>query len=150
MVDVVEEDTVSGEFSRDTFLGLLRSGVRSNTALAYLGVRPDRWQEIRDSDPTLRTEIAKAVATFEMIHVRNLHARIQETTDWRGIAWWLAQRFPNRYGGGRDAKQVERAVDELLDTLDQALNAEFRSADDAQRLSRVFAKLAMKTGHGTQ
>lgn len=143
-------ESSANEFSRETFLGLLRTGLRPNSALAYLGISADHWQAIRGADPTLRTAMAKAVAAFEMIHVRNLHARIQETSDWRGIAWWLGQRFPNRYGGGRDAKHVERAVDELLATLDQALNAEFRSPDDAQRLSRVFAKLAMKTGHGTQ
>ncbi len=87
---------------------------------AYLGVGSERWQDIREADPTLRTEMAKAVATFEMIHVRNLHARVQETSDWRGIAWWLAQRFPNRYGTGRESKQVEKAVEEVLTVLDEA------------------------------
>ena len=130
----------STDFSRETFLGLLRTGLRSNTVLAYLGVGSERWQDIREADPTLRTEMAKAVATFEMIHVRNLHARIQETSDWRGIAWWLAQRFPNRYGTGRESKQVEKAVEEVLTVLDEGLSSEFTSPAEVQRVATALAK----------
>jgi hypothetical protein len=134
-------ESSSNEFSRETFLGLLRTGLRPSTALAYLGVRPDRWQEIREADPTLRKEMGKAVATFEMIHVRNLHARIQETSDWRGIAWWLAQRFPSRYGGGRQGKEIEKAVENIVEAIDDSLRAEFRSPGELERLGNVFARL---------
>ncbi len=129
------------EFSRETFLGLLRTGLRPNSALAYLGIRPDRWKEIRAADPALRTEMAKAVATFEMIHVRNLHARIQETSDWRGIAWWLAQRFPSRYGCGRQSKEVEREVEHVIGLLDEALRTEFTEPAEFGRVAHVLARL---------
>ncbi len=145
-LDEANDCSAEGEeaFSRETFLGLLRSGMRPQSALAYLGIHPDRWQEIHAADPTLRTEMARAVATFEMIHVRNLHARIQETTDWRAIAWWLAQRFPKRYGGGGATTEVEKAVEKVLSVLDEALSAEFTSPTEVRRVANVLAKVRMK------
>jgi hypothetical protein len=87
--------------------------------------------------------MARAVAAFEMIHVRNLHTRIQETSDWRGIAWWLAQRFPNRYGGGRETKEVEKAVENVIGLLDEALRTEFSEPADLGRVAHVLAKLRL-------
>jgi hypothetical protein len=107
-------------FPRETFLGLLRSGLWPATALAYLGVSRAEWREERARDAKLTAEVAKAIAAFEMIHIRNLHTKIQEA-DWRGSAWWLAQRFPKRYGGGHQTREAERAVDEILGVLDRAL-----------------------------
>lgn len=131
----------SAEFSRETFLGLLRTGLRPNSALAYLGISANRWREIRDADPTLRTDMAKAVAAFEMIHVRNLHARIQETSDWRGIAWWLAQRFPSRYGAGRGNQEAAKAVENIVAAIDDSLRAEFNSPGELERVGKVFSRL---------
>ena len=130
-------------FPRETFLGLLRSGLWPAAALAYLGVSRDEWKAARETNAKLGRETAKAVATFEMIHVRNLHAKIQEANDWRGSAWWLAQRFPKRYGGGRQTKDVERAVDAVLTVLDEALSAEFTAPSEVGRLANALAKVRM-------
>jgi hypothetical protein len=85
--------------------------------------------------------MAKSIAAFEMIHVRNLHTKIQEANDWRGSAWWLAQRFPERYGGGRQTRDIEKAVEEVVESLDQALKREFQTPDDLRRLAKVFSNL---------
>jgi len=137
-------ESAATAFQQETFLGLLRSGMRPRSALAYLGIPPDRWQEIRAADPTLRTEMARAVATFEMIHVRNLHARIQEATDWRGIAWWLAQRFPQRYGGGGAITKIDKEVERVLSVLDEALSAEFTSPTEVRRVASALAKVRIQ------
>jgi len=139
-----KSEECASEFTREKFLGLLRSGLWPATALAYLGVGKHQWRELRKEDASLGGEVAQAVAAFEMIHVRNLHAKIQEANDWRGSAWWLAQRFPNRYGSSRENKQVDKAVEEVLTVLDEALSAEFTSAADVQRLARVLARVRMK------
>ena len=72
---------------------------------------------------------AEAIASFEIIHVRDLQDKIQKA-DWRAIAWWLAQRFPKRYGGWRQTQEAERAVDEVLGVLDRALRSEFSAPDE--------------------
>jgi hypothetical protein len=76
-----------------------------------------------------------------MIHVRNLHTKIQEANDWRGSAWWLAQRFPKRYGGGRPTKEAEKAVEEVLTVLDRALRTEFSTPSELGRLADVFGRV---------
>jgi hypothetical protein len=91
--------------------------------------------------------VAKATASFEILHVRNLHTKIQAATDWRGSAWWLAQRFPKRYGGGRQGKEVEKAVDEVLTVLDRALLSEFSAPSELGRLADVFGWVR-KEGRG--
>lgn len=131
-------------FSREKFLGLLRSGLWPATALAYLGIGKDEWRELRKADKSLAADVAQAVAAFEMIHVRNLHAKIQEANDWRGSAWWLAQRFPKRYGAGRENKQVEKAVEEVLNALDAALSAEFTSPAEVGRVATALGKARLK------
>jgi hypothetical protein len=130
-------------FVREKYLGLLRSGLWPGTARAYLGIGRDAWQEIKDSDARLAEETAQAVAAFEMIHVRNLHAKIQEANDWRGSAWWLAQRFPHRYGGGRESKEVDKAVENVIGLLDEALRAEFSEPAEFGRVAHVLAKLRL-------
>jgi hypothetical protein len=132
------------KFSREKFLGLLRAGLWPATALAYLGIGKAEWREMRQADASFAAEVAQAVAAFEMIHVRNLHAKIQEANDWRGSAWWLAQRFPSRYGSGRENRQVERAVEDVLTVLDEALGAEFTAPAEVQRLASALAKVRMK------
>jgi len=132
------------KFSREKFLGLLRAGLWPGTALAYMGIGKTEWRDMRKADASFAAEVAQAVAAFEMIHVRNLHAKIQEANDWRGSAWWLAQRFPNRYGSGRESKQVEKAVEEVLAVLDEALSAEFTAPTEVRRLASALAKVRMK------
>src|SRR5262245_59270624 len=132
------------KFSREKFLGLLRAGLWPRTALAYLGVDRDQWQELLETDASLGADVAQEVAAYEMIHVRNLHAKIQEANDWRGSAWWLAQRFPKRYGAGRESKQVEKAVEEVLTALDEALSAEFTSAAEVSRVASALGKVRLK------
>ncbi|MGD9633948.1 MAG: hypothetical protein AB7G28_20080 [Pirellulales bacterium] len=139
-----EADQRDEKFSREKFLGLLRSGLWPATALAYLGIGKNEWREMRQADASLAAEVSQAVAAFEMIHVRNLHAKIQEANDWRGSAWWLAQRFPNRYGTGRENKQVEKAVEEVLTVLDEALSSEFTAPAEVQRLATALAKVRLK------
>ena len=143
MIDATANPSATEEFQREKYLGLLRSGLRPATARAYLGIRGEAWQELRRSDSRLAEDTAQAVAAFEMIHVKNLHARIQETSDWRGIAWWLAQRFPNRYGGGRETKDVEKAVENVIGLLDEALQTEFSEPAELGRVARVLAKLRL-------
>jgi hypothetical protein len=99
-----------------------------------------QWREARASDAKLSADTAKAIAAFEMIHIRNLHTKIQEA-DWRGSAWWLAQRFPKRYGGSRTTREAEKAVDEILGVLDRALRSEFTTPDELGRLADVFGKV---------
>jgi hypothetical protein len=98
------------------------------------------WREARASDAKLTTDMAKAIAAFEVLHVRNLHAKIQEA-DWRGSAWWLAQRFPTRYGSGQRSREGEKAVDQMLTVLDRALRAEFSAPGDLGRLADVFGRV---------
>jgi hypothetical protein len=136
-----ETPPTKGEFPRETFLGLLRTGVWPVTAIAYLGVTRDEWRAARASDPQLTADTAKAIAAFELIHVRKLHEKIQEANDWRASAWWLAQRFPKRYGGGRTTKEAEKAVDDVLTVLDRALRREFSAPEDLGRLADVFGRV---------
>ena len=109
------------------FLSLLRSGLWPASAIAYLGVGRDESREARRNDPQLAADTAKSIAAFELIQLRNLLTRIQDANDWRASAWWLAQRFPKRYGGARQTHNAERAVDDVLSLLDRALSAEFNS-----------------------
>ena len=131
------------EFDKDIYLGLLRTGLWPTTALAYLGMSRSEWHERCAHDSSLREETAKAVAAFEIIHVRNLHTKIQEANDWRGSAWWLEQRFPKRYGQRNQASNVEKAVNEVLTALDQALGAEFNSPSELSRLANVLEKVRL-------
>lgn len=139
-----EADKLDKEFSREKFLGLLRAGLWPATALAYLGVSRDRWRELRAADASFAAEVSQAVAAFEVIHVRNLHAKIQEANDWRGSAWWLAQRFPKRYGAGRENKQVEKAVEEVLAVLDEALTVEFTAPGEVSRVASALGRVRLK------
>lgn len=132
------------KFSREKFLGLLRAGLWPSTALAYMNIGKNEWREMRQADASLAAEVTQAVAAFEMIHVRNLHAKIQEANDWRGSAWWLAQRFPSRYGTGRENKQVEKAVEEVLAVLDEALSSEFTSPTEVRRVATALARVRLK------
>ena len=56
-------------------------------------------------------------------------------------AWWLAQRFPKRDGGGRQTHEVEKAVDEVLTVLDRALRSEFSAPSELGRLADVFGRV---------
>lgn len=67
----------------------------------------------------------------------NLHTKVQEANDWRGSAWWLAQRFPKQYGGGRQGKEVEKVVDEVLTVLDRALRSEFNAPSELGRSPKL-------------
>jgi hypothetical protein len=129
------------EFSREKYFGLLRAGLWPTTALAYLGVSRREWRTLVDADATLAVETARAVAAFELIHVRNLHTKIQEANDWRGSAWWLAQRFPKRYGSGRGGQEAAKAVESVLATIDESLRAEFNTPGDMERVGKVFSRL---------
>ncbi len=144
MTEATAHPSAVEDFQREKYLGLLRSGLWPGTARAYLGIHGERWQELRQSDSLLAEETAQAVATFEMIHVRNLHAKIQEANDWRGSAWWLAQRFPSRYGNARESKQIEKAVEEVLTVLDDALSAEFTSPAEVHRVASALAKVRLR------
>jgi hypothetical protein len=134
------ESSVAG-FPREMFLGLLRSGLWPATAIAYLRVSRAEWREARESDTKLAADTARAIASFEVIQLRNLHARIQQANDWRASAWWLAQRFPKRYGGARQGHEAERAVDDVLSLLDRALSAEFNSPAELGRIGDVFERV---------
>jgi hypothetical protein len=104
-------------------------------------IRMTNDREARARDGQLAADTAKAVAAFEMIHVRNLHTKIQEANDWRGSAWWLAQRFPKRYGGSHQGRDAAKAVDEVLTLLDRALRTEFTSPSELGRLADVFGRV---------
>jgi hypothetical protein len=136
----------NGDFPREMFLGLSRSGLWPGSALAYLGVTRAALREARARDAQLAADTAKAIAAFEMIHIRILHTKIQEANDWCASAWWLAQRFPKRYGSGRHAHDAEKAVEEVLALLDRSLSAEFNSPAELGRLGEVFERV--RSDHG--
>jgi hypothetical protein len=136
--DEPEGSAKPGDFPREEFLNLLRAGLWPHDALAYLRVSKAEWKRRQQCDPALIEETRRAIAAFQLIHVRTLHERIQQANDWRGSAWWLAQRFPKRYGnerrrGGNSAR--------LLAALDRALREEFSDPQDFERLERVFARI---------
>jgi len=128
-------------FPREQFLGLVRAGLWPAAALAYLEIGKAEWEAARQRDAELSAETRKASAAFELIHVRNLHAKIQEANDWRGSAWWLAQRFPRRYGTERRRGTSGADLAKALGALEEALRDEFADGDDWARLARVFARV---------
>jgi hypothetical protein len=88
-----KHQTIVGAFGE---LRVARPGASSDGRGGARVFRRDARRDARVRDAQLEADTAKAVAAFEMIHVRNLHTKIQEANDWRGSAWWLAQRFPKR------------------------------------------------------
>lgn len=136
-----EPTTQPEEFSREKYLGLLRAGLWPATALAYMGVSKTEWRTLVKADASLAVETAQAAAAFELIHVRNLHTKIQEANDWRGSAWWLAQRFPKRYGGGRASQEAAKAVENLVAAIDDSLRAEFNTPGELERVGKVLSRL---------
>src|SRR5262245_18372404 len=135
---MTKDDDRAADFSREKYLALLRAGLWPATALAYLGVSSADWRKLRAADAALAAETAQAVAAFELIHVRNLHTKIQEANDWRGSAWWLAQRFPRRYGTGRANLEAAKAVESVVQAIDDSLRAEFTTPAELERVGKVL------------
>jgi len=130
------------EDQKREFCLIVLIGCDRETATKYLGCSLRQLQSALQQDPQFVKQLARAEATPEFIHMRNLHNAAKEEKHWRASVWWLERCAPERYArrspDAISAAQLRQIIKQLAD----AIAGEVASRDDRQRLLTRLASIA--------
>jgi len=141
VTSLTESQPLTDDQKRE-FCLIVLIGCDRETASNYLGCTLRQLQGALKRDPKFAKQLARAEATPEFIHMRNLHNAAKDEKHWRVSVWWLERCAPERYARRNpdaiSAAQLRQIIKELAD----AIAGEVASQDDRQRLLTRLSKIA--------
>jgi len=117
-------------------------GCDRETASKYLGCTLGQLQGALRQDPQFAKQLARAEATPEFIHMRNLHNAAKDEKHWRVSVWWLERCAPERYARRNPDSISAAQLRQIIKQLANAIAGEVASRDDRQRLLARLANIA--------
>lgn len=131
-----------GDQQKREFCLIVSIGCDRETASKYLGCTQRQLQRTLQQDSQFAKKLARAEATPEFIHMRNLHNAAKDEKHWRVSVWWLERCAPERYArrspDAISAAQLRQIIKQLAD----AIAGEVSNGDDRQRLLTRLASIA--------
>jgi len=124
------------------FCLILLIGCDHETASNYLGCTLGQLQNALKQDPQFAKQLARAEATPEFIHMRNLHNAAKDEKHWRVSVWWLERCAPERYARRSPDAISAAQLRQIIKELGDAIAGEVASRDDRQRLLTRLSKIA--------
>ncbi len=121
---------------------MISIGCDRETASKYLACVPQQLQHALKHDPQFAKQLARAEATPEFSHMRNLHNAAKDEKHWRASVWWLERCAPHRYA--RRAPEAVSVVQlkKIIQELADAIAGEVASQNDRQRLLSRLTEIA--------
>ena len=130
------------EAQKSEFCSIVRFGCDRVTAGKYLGCSMQQLRSTLQHDPQFAKQLARAEATPELMHMRNLQNAAKDEKHWRASIWWLERCVPERYARRNpdsiSAAQLRQVVKQLAD----AIAGEVSDLDDRTRLMKRLASIA--------
>ncbi len=117
-------------------------GCDRETACNYLGWSRSQLQNALKQDPQFAKRLARAEATPEFIHMRNLHNAAKDEKHWRVSVWWLERCAPERYARRNPDAVSAAQLRQIIKQIADAITGEVASPDDRQRLLTRLSKIA--------
>ncbi len=141
MTSLTEPYTLTDDQKRE-FCLIVLIGCDRETASKYLGCTSSQLQSALQQDPQFAKQLARAEATPEFIHMRNLHNAAKDEKHWRVSVWWLERCAPERYARRNPDAISESQLRQIIKQLADAIAGEVASQDDRQRLLTRLSKIA--------
>jgi len=103
------------------FCAIISLGCDHETACKYLGWSTVRLRRELRLNTSFVKQLARAEATPEINHMRNLRNAAQDEKHWRTSVWWLERRAPERYGRRSPevitTDQLQQVIEQLADVI---------------------------------
>jgi hypothetical protein len=93
-------------------------------------------------DPQFAKQLARAEATPEFSHMRNLQNAAKDEKHWRASVWWLERCAPERYARRNPAAISAVQLKQIIKELADAIAGEVGCREDRERLLTRFAVIA--------
>lgn len=103
---------IDREKKQDNLLENLRSGMSIDAACSQANVGRQTHYDWIEKDEAYAQEVECAIGYSEAIMLVRLDRCIDDKMDWRGWAWRLSKRFPDKYG---DLKTLDLNVSKQSD-----------------------------------
>lgn len=104
---------------KELVLDNIRVGMSIDASCSQAGVGRRTHYVWIEKDEAYAEEVDCAIGYSEAVMLSRLDRCIDDKMDWRGWAWRLSKRFPNKYG---DLKQIEMNVSKKSDGSQEVLN----------------------------
>ncbi len=130
------------EEKKREFCLMISIGCDQETAGKYLGCTPRKLQEALKLDSQFARQLARAEATPEFNHMRNLHNAAKDEKHWRVSVWWLERCASDRYARRNPEAISPAQLRQVIKELGEAIVGEIASPDDRRRLLTRLAEIA--------
>ena len=107
------------EKKRALLLDNIRVGMSIEAACSQAGVGRRTHYDWIEKDEAYAEEVNAAIGYSEAVMLSRLDRCVDDKMDWRGWAWRLSKRFPDKYG---DLKQVDLNVSKQSDGSEEVLS----------------------------
>lgn len=141
MTSPTESQSLTDDQKRE-FCLIVLIGCDRETASKYLGCTLRQLQGALQQDSQFAKQLARAEATPEFIHMRNLHNAAKDEKHWRVSVWWLERCAPERYARRSPDTISAAQLRQIIKQLADAIAGEVASRDDRQRLLARLASIA--------
>jgi len=120
----------------------MRFGCDRVTASKYLGCTLRQLRRALQQDPQFTKQLARAEATPELFHMRNLQSAAKDEKHWRISVWWLEHCAPERYAKRNPDAISAAQLRQIIKQLADAIAGEVTNQDDRTRLMKRLASIA--------
>ena len=141
MTSLTEIQPLTDDQKRE-FCLIVLIGCDRETATKYLGCTQHQLQNALKQDPQFAKQLARAEATPEFIHMRNLHNAAKDEKHWRVSVWWLERCAPERYARRNPDAISAAQLRQIIKQLADAIAGEVANRDDRQRLLTRLISIA--------
>jgi len=127
---------------KNEFCSIVLLGCDRVTASRYLGCTLRQLQKALQQDPQFAEQLARAEATPELMHMRNLQNAAKDEKHWRISVWWLEHCAPERYARRNPDAISAAQLRQIIKQLSDAIAGEVANQDDRTRLMKRLAGIA--------
>ena len=110
---------IEREKKRELLLDNLRFGMSVDASCSQAGVGRQTHYDWIEKDDSYAQDVECAIGYSEAVMLSRLDKCIDDKMDWRGWAWRLSKRFPDKYG---DLKTLDLNVSKQSDGSEEVLS----------------------------